>query len=151
MSSLSLQNLRRCENLLLHVKVEGCRHLSESYRSHLQWISERLSCGQLPSYQTPAQVVSDIWTMFEASQDNALDELQKSFQRKLKETLSSELHPSVLTPPQSRPANDSLNGSSTTDKTMDKDKQSKILQIRKRLRELLDVKNPPRTKMTKMD
>uniref|UniRef100_A0AAQ5ZJ20 B box-type domain-containing protein n=1 Tax=Amphiprion ocellaris TaxID=80972 RepID=A0AAQ5ZJ20_AMPOC len=156
MSSLSLQNLRRCESLLLHLKVEGCSRLSESCWSRLQWISERLSCGQLPSYQTAAQVVSDIWPMFEASQDHALDQLQQSFQKKLEETLSSELHPSVLKAPNSRPADDSLSGDSTKDKTMDKDKDeqmltSKLSQIRKRLRDLLDVKNPPRTKRTKME
>ncbi|XP_054916969.1 LOW QUALITY PROTEIN: mucin-5AC-like [Poeciliopsis prolifica] len=105
-SSLSLHDQRRCETLLLHLKVKGCRHFSQlDLWSDLMLVSERLSHHLSPPYQTPAQVVSDLWGLFsDASQDDALLELQQSFQKRLVETLGSQLPPSLLAAPPRRGA-----------------------------------------------
>ncbi|XP_041798506.1 transcription intermediary factor 1-beta isoform X2 [Chelmon rostratus] len=101
---LSLLDQRRCESLLLHLKVEGCSRLSEVgfVWSRLKSMSERLTLRRSPSYQTAAEFLSDVWSLFgdAAKDDGALNKLQESFQSRLMETFSSELH-SELTPPSS--------------------------------------------------
>ncbi|XP_035529106.1 E3 ubiquitin-protein ligase TRIM33-like [Morone saxatilis] len=62
---LGLQDQRRCESLLLYLKVEGCSRLSESgfVWSQLTLSSERLTLHRRPSYQTAAEFLSDIWIL----------------------------------------------------------------------------------------
>lgn len=145
---LSVLDQRRCESLLLKLMVEGCARLSEfpSVRSGLKSVSERLTGGHA-SYQTAAEFLSDIWTLLsDASQDDdLLDRLQQTFQSRLMETFSSELHHSVRTPP----------GSRTRAMTSEEQEvipiQSKLYELRKRLRDFLGQVGTPHSKRMKMD
>ncbi|XP_027868536.1 E3 ubiquitin-protein ligase TRIM33 [Xiphophorus couchianus] len=148
-SSLSLQDQRRCESLLLHLKVEGCRHFSQlDLWSDLMLVSERLSHHLSPPYQTPAQVVSDLWDLFsDASQGNALLELQQSFQKRLVETLGSELPPSLLMAPPPPPpgrAPPPPPGPLDSGENLLSDSQVKVL--KKRLKDLMDLNGPAAAK-----
>ncbi|KAK5605501.1 hypothetical protein CRENBAI_011292 [Crenichthys baileyi] len=163
-SSLSLQDQRRCETLLLHLKVEGCGRFSQlDLWSDLMLISERLSHHVSPPYQTPAQVVSDLWLLFsEASQGSPLMELQHSFRKKLVETLGSELHPSLLMAPNASMLCDPEGPSSSANTTVlcsrEMPKQTeeddfmselKLKALRKRLRDFLDLRGTPAAKRPK--
>uniref|UniRef100_A0A8D3B8P8 Transcription intermediary factor 1-beta-like n=1 Tax=Scophthalmus maximus TaxID=52904 RepID=A0A8D3B8P8_SCOMX len=138
---LSLLDQRRCETLLLHLKVEGCSRLAENsrVRSRLTLISERLSRRRQPTYQTTADFVSDIWSLFKETSslpqdDLVVKKLQQSFHVRLMETFSLELCPTeeTLDPQQQRPDGD-------------------LRQTRKKLREFLDLWGPPGPKRTKTD
>ncbi|KAM4735517.1 uncharacterized protein trim33l isoform 2-T2 [Anableps anableps] len=148
-ASLSLQDQRRCETLLLHLKVEGCRRFSQlDLWSDLTLISERLSRHLSPPYQTAAQVVSDLWDLFsDASQGNRLVVLQRSFQRKLVETLGSELPPSLLVAP--NPAFGPEGPSGSFDCGENFLSESKVKVLKKRLKDFLDLKGPSAAKRPK--
>ncbi|XP_063344679.1 E3 ubiquitin-protein ligase TRIM33 [Pelmatolapia mariae] len=159
-TSLSLQSLRRCESLVLHLKVEVCSRCSQfGGLSGLKSISDRLTLRRPPPYQTAAELVSDMWTLFkDASQE---DELRESFRMKLVETLSSELHPSLLTAPNSNPqpaagrASRSQHGREDESLKLVKEEglipESKLEDFRKRLRDFLDLKGSPGPKRKKRE
>ncbi|XP_026039912.1 E3 ubiquitin-protein ligase TRIM33 isoform X2 [Astatotilapia calliptera] len=162
-TSLSLQSLRRCECLVLHLKVEVCSRCSQfGGLSRLKSISDRLTLRRPPPYQTAAELVSDMWTLFkDASQDDELQKLRESFRMKLVETLSSELHPSLLTAPNSNPqtaaghASRSQHGREDERLKLEKEEglipESKLEDFRKRLRDFLDLKGSPGPKRRKRD
>ncbi|KAM8733967.1 uncharacterized protein trim33l isoform 2-T3 [Acanthopagrus schlegelii] len=105
---LSLLDQRKCESLLLHVKVEGCGRLSED--------------------------------------DEGSKKLRESFQSQLKQTLSPELHLPVLTPASSG-NNDRVDGRESKVKSQEQDvmtRESKLTEIKNRLRELLPPRHPDR-------
>ncbi|XP_073341798.1 uncharacterized protein trim33l [Pagrus major] len=135
---LSLLDQRKCESLLLCVKVDGCSQLSESgsVRSDLELISERLTLHRSPSYQTAAEFVSDIWRLFKDMKGDVLTRLQES--------LSPELHLLVLTAASSRDS-DGVDTRGSKVKSQDQDvitSESKLTEMRNRLRELLHLKHP---------
>ncbi|XP_028437464.1 uncharacterized protein LOC114557932 isoform X3 [Perca flavescens] len=72
---LSLLNQRRCEKLLLLLKVKASSRLSEA---HLDWMKDRLTRGS-PAYQTAADFLSDVRRLFRdaAPGDFFLNNLQK--------------------------------------------------------------------------
>ncbi|KAM4568039.1 uncharacterized protein trim33l [Fundulus diaphanus] len=154
---LSLQDQRRCEVLLLHMKVQACRRFSQlDFWSELMLISERLSHRLSPPYDTPAQVVSDLWRLFrDASQGSPLMDLQQSFQEKLMETLGSELPPSLLMPPNTNTLIDPGGPSSPASTRMSEETEedfmskSKLTVLRKRLRDFLDLKGTSAAKRSK--
>lgn len=162
-TSLSLQSLRRCESLVLHLKVEVCSRCSQfGGLSRLKSISDRLTLRRPPPYQTATELVSDMWTLFkDASQDDELQKLRESFRMKLVETLSSELHPSLLTAPNSNPqtaaghASRSQRGREDESLKLEKAEglipESKLEDFRKRLRDFLDLKGSPGPKRRKRD
>ncbi|KAK9514446.1 hypothetical protein VZT92_027912 [Zoarces viviparus] len=83
---LSLWDQRRCERLLLYLKVEGCTRLSQS---QLTLMSERLSLRRCPWYQTAAEFLCDVWSLFEdASQD---DGVLNTLQEDLRSRFAAEL------------------------------------------------------------
>ncbi|XP_074540409.1 uncharacterized protein trim33l isoform X2 [Halichoeres trimaculatus] len=104
---LSVLEQRRCERLLLYLKVEGCSRLSKisSVWSHLKTMSERLSLHRPPGYQTSAEVLYDIWRLFKdaAQEDATIKHLQECFQDKVKETFASpqpaDTHTQSVAPP----------------------------------------------------
>ncbi|XP_038128508.1 transcription intermediary factor 1-beta-like [Cyprinodon tularosa] len=150
--SLSLQDQRRCETLLLHLKVDGCTRFSQmDFWSDLMLISERLSLRLSPAYRTPAELVSDLWHMFsDAPQDASLTELQQNFQKKLVETLGSELHPSLLKPPNCSDPTEPSSSANTSRKKRELEEdeeeeeecmsESRLQLLRKRLRDFLDLR-----------
>ncbi|XP_056236749.1 E3 ubiquitin-protein ligase TRIM33 isoform X3 [Seriola aureovittata] len=152
---LSLLDQRRCESLLLQLKVEGCTPLSEvgDVWSRLTLISERLTLRRSPHYRTAAEFLSDIWRLFKAtssSQDDlVLNKLQETFHLRLKETFSSELHHPPVTPPSSE------RGERSADLHQDPPdtdtNQSRLKDTRKRLRDFLTLMGPSGAKRTKTD
>nr|XP_046256117.1 E3 ubiquitin-protein ligase TRIM33 isoform X2 [Scatophagus argus] len=147
---LSVLEQRRCESLLLHLKVEGCGRLSEpgSVWSELKLLSERLAAQ--PSYQSASEFVCDAWSLFRgASQDgDALKKLQRSFHSRLVQTFGSELHPSVLKPQSrnteggkscvTRPHTGHQKGSEVTAEEQEVIiSRPKLTEIKKRLRDFL--------------
>ncbi|XP_070823525.1 transcription intermediary factor 1-beta isoform X2 [Chaetodon trifascialis] len=110
---LSLLDQRRCESLLLHLKVDACGRLSEAgfVAARLNLMSERLTRRRSPSYQTAAEFLSDVSSVFrDASQDDGvLNKLQETFQSRLMETFSPELH--------SAPSSSSTEGDDGSERT----------------------------------
>ncbi|KAM4579686.1 uncharacterized protein trim33l isoform 2-T2 [Odontesthes bonariensis] len=161
-AGLSLQDQRRCESLLLHLKVEGCSRFSEfGFWSDLVLMSERLTHHRSPPYQTAAQLISEVWSLFEdVSQDDALQKLQQSFQKKLVESLGSELHPSLLiapnaeTPPSPRSPSSDKDEKSDTSKVKEEAElmsDSKLKNLRKRLRDFLGLRSQSAAKREKRE
>ncbi|XP_076592588.1 transcription intermediary factor 1-beta isoform X2 [Chaetodon auriga] len=164
---LSLLDQRRCESLLLHLKVEGCGRLSEAgfVAARLNLMSERLSLRRSPSYQTSAEFLSDVSSVFrDASQDDGvLNKLQETFQSRLMETFSPELHsaPSSSTEggdgsertPVEREVNagESKESERTPEKQEVKACESKVMEMRKRLRQFLDLVETSASKRRKTD
>uniref|UniRef100_A0A1A8GYQ0 Tripartite motif-containing 33-like n=1 Tax=Nothobranchius korthausae TaxID=1143690 RepID=A0A1A8GYQ0_9TELE len=148
-TGLSPLDQRRCETLLLHLKVEGCRRFSElDLWSDVLLISERLTHRRPPPYQTAAELVSDLWTLFlDSSQSEELEKLQQSFQKKLKETLGAELPASLLVAPTSDQA--SVEGPSSVSGTEMPREQGDFKEVRKRLRDFLGLKFSSASKRTK--
>ncbi|XP_022617242.1 transcription intermediary factor 1-beta-like [Seriola dumerili] len=152
---LSLQDQRRCESLLLQLKVEGCTPLSEvgDVWSHLTLISERLTLRRSPHYQTAAEFLSDIWHLFKeisSSQDDlVLNKLQETFHLRLKETFSSELHHPPVTAPSSERGERSAHLHQDPPDT--DTNQSRLKETRKRLRDFLTLMGPSGAKRTKTD
>ncbi|TRZ03102.1 hypothetical protein DNTS_029891 [Danionella cerebrum] len=108
MSSLSLQDQRRCEQLLLGLLCEGNMDLLYSVtRNHsktpeFEIILNRLQGKMKPSYRTAAELVSDLWSVLEillikAEEKMQIVMLQRAFEEKLNKTFGSRLHTSLLT------------------------------------------------------
>lgn len=75
-------------------------------------------------------------------------ELQHSFQEKLEETFGSDLHPSLLT----APAPDTPGGpEGPSGSPGGRGDESKLKDLRKRLRDFLDLKGPSAAKRPKME
>ncbi|XP_075934494.1 uncharacterized protein trim33l isoform X1 [Anarhichas minor] len=85
---LSLWDQRRCERLLLYLKVEGCTRLSQS---QLILMSERLSLRRSPWYQTAAEFLCDVWSLFEDAlqDDDVLNRLQENIRSRFAAELMS--------------------------------------------------------------
>uniref|UniRef100_A0A1A8IZJ7 Tripartite motif-containing 33-like n=1 Tax=Nothobranchius kuhntae TaxID=321403 RepID=A0A1A8IZJ7_NOTKU len=149
-TGLSPLDQRRCETLLLHLKVEGCRRFSElDLWSNVVLISERLTHHRPPPYQTAAQLVSDIWTLFlDSSQSEELEKLQQSFLKKLKETLGAELPAYLLVAPTSDKASGEGPSCSVSGTEMPRE-QGDFKDVRKRLRDFLGLKFSSASKRTK--
>ncbi|XP_060937479.1 transcription intermediary factor 1-alpha [Limanda limanda] len=142
---LSPLDQRRCESLLLHLKVEGCSRLSKvgCVWFGLMLMSERLSLHRPPAYQTPGEFVSDVWSLFKqttSSQDDLMN-LRQSFRNKLMETFNSELGPTNRKKLDSNPRGPESGSTS----------ESLLKKTRKRLREFLDMRGQPGPKRTKTD
>ncbi|XP_068426929.1 E3 ubiquitin-protein ligase TRIM33 isoform X2 [Clinocottus analis] len=162
---LSLQDQRRCERLLLQMKVEGCEHLPQS---QLSVMSERLSLRRSPTYKSAAEFMSDAWSLFpDAAQgDDVLNRLKENLQSGL---ASENMAPSSRITVEGKAAAAPLFSSSTSDglkvtegpqgpqesEVKPKDQQgpttrgSNMKKARKRLKDLLDQMQPPRSKRTK--
>ncbi|XP_051255280.1 E3 ubiquitin-protein ligase TRIM33 isoform X1 [Dicentrarchus labrax] len=148
---LGLQDQRRCESLLLYLKVEGCSRLSESgfVWSQLTLLSERLTLHRPPSYPTAAEFLTDIWILLrDAEDDDVLNKLRDSFQSRLTQTFGSELHPSVLMPTANGEVRGHAKGSEVTSQEQEVvTREFQLSTVRKRLREFLS--GPRGSKRTK--
>lgn len=151
---------QRCESLLLQLMVEGSAQFSQS---QVMLVSKRLTSGS-PSYQTPAEFLSDIWSLFKdtSQDDDVLNKLQDRLQRQWLTSLK--LLPSVSSNTDgvrgafssnmsdTREVTEGGKGSKvTTEKKEVISSESKLRETRKRLREFLDLMETSRTKRTKAD
>nr|XP_020474525.1 uncharacterized protein PB18E9.04c-like [Monopterus albus] len=138
---LSVLEQRRCESLLLYLKIEGCSRLSQSRHvwSRLKVISERLTLQRSPPYLASAEFISDVWSVLRqasfSQDDDVLNKLRESFQIRSVKMLRSKLHSSLLTPPH-------RGGDCTDPQQLQRpdtasSTRSKLKETRKRLREFL--------------
>ncbi|KAK7147278.1 hypothetical protein R3I94_009956 [Phoxinus phoxinus] len=106
-SSLSLQDQRKCEKLLLSLLCDENRGLlysvtkNHSKTAEFDIILSRILGTRKPSYRTAAELVSDVWTLFDilmmnSERKNMIVKLQESFQQQLSETFGKSLHASLL-------------------------------------------------------
>ncbi|XP_039535602.1 transcription intermediary factor 1-alpha [Pimephales promelas] len=106
-SSLSLQDQRKCEKLLLSLLCDENRCLlysvtkTHSKTAEFDIILGRILGTRKPPYRTAAELVSDIWTLFDilmmkSERKNMIVKLQESFQQRLNETFGKSLHASLL-------------------------------------------------------
>ncbi|XP_029957729.1 transcription intermediary factor 1-beta isoform X3 [Salarias fasciatus] len=132
---LGLQDQRRCETLLLFLKVEGCSRLTEfAGWSVLEPVSERLLLRLEPPYETTVSFVSDVWAVFRnAPWDDALKDLQQSFRKKLQEVLGREL-PVLVMVVQPGP-----------EEEVQPESGSKLDHIKKKLKHFMDSKRHEKT------
>uniref|UniRef100_UPI0037E966DB tripartite motif-containing protein 66 n=1 Tax=Semicossyphus pulcher TaxID=241346 RepID=UPI0037E966DB len=165
--TLSLLDQRRCESLLLYLKVEGCSLPSQfgRVRSRLKSMTERLTLHRPPAYQTSAELLYDIWRLFKdaAQDDGAVNKLQESFQNRVTETFSSGLHPAVLNLPSSSrhthtlmspggEGEEEVKGPKVTSQEEEVDiRDSRLNEMKKRLRKFMDLTASPRAKRRKTD
>ncbi|XP_051574412.1 transcription intermediary factor 1-alpha-like isoform X2 [Myxocyprinus asiaticus] len=105
-SSLSPQD-QKCEKLLLSLLCDENRCLLYSATKHRSKTAEfeiilgRFLGKRKPPYRTAAELVSDIWTVFDILATNPerrdlVFELQTSFQQQLNESFGKSLHASLL-------------------------------------------------------
>ncbi|XP_066540251.1 transcription intermediary factor 1-alpha isoform X2 [Hoplias malabaricus] len=154
---LSLQDQRRCEQLLLTLMCEEHSYLLYSVNKRtagfvgFDFIRGRLLGRHTPPYRSSAELVSDLWVLFEILSTNLkkrqlILKLQKSFQERLDVAFGTILHASLLKPPGSG----GLKGAPETN--TDKDKAKNTL---KKMREFLAVNSvaakKPRTEGTSKD
>lgn len=132
--SLSLQDQRKCEKLLLSLVCDENKYLLYSIKrsktSEFEIILGRLLGKQKPPYRTAAELVSDVWVLLDILSTNyekkdMVVKLQKSFQQQLNESFGKSLHASLLRCSSSK-------GSSTSDVTSQREKHKTTL---KRMRE----------------
>ncbi|XP_048010191.1 transcription intermediary factor 1-alpha isoform X1 [Megalobrama amblycephala] len=106
-SSLSLPDQRKCEKLLLGLLCDENRCLlysatkNHSKTAEFDIILGRLLGTRKPPYRTAAELVSDVWTLFDilmmnSERKNLVVKLQESFQQRLNETFGKSLHASLL-------------------------------------------------------
>ncbi|XP_052434208.1 E3 ubiquitin-protein ligase TRIM33 [Carassius gibelio] len=106
-SSLSLQDQRKCEKLVLGLLCDENKSLlysatkSHSKTAEFDIILGRLLGKRKPPYRTAAELVSDVWTLFDilmmnSEWRNMVVRLQKSFQQQLRESFGETLHASLL-------------------------------------------------------
>ncbi|XP_052003065.1 transcription intermediary factor 1-alpha-like [Xyrauchen texanus] len=106
-SSLSPQDQKKCEKLLLSLLSDENRCLLYSATKHRSKTAEfeiilgRFLGKRKPPYRTAAELVSDIWTLFDILATNPerrelVFELQTSFQQQLNESFGKSLHASLL-------------------------------------------------------
>ncbi|XP_056618681.1 E3 ubiquitin-protein ligase TRIM33 isoform X2 [Triplophysa dalaica] len=103
--SLSLQDQRKCEKLLLSLVCDENKYLlyniKRSKMAEFDIILGRLLGKQKPPYRTPAELVSDVWTLLDILSTNSekrdvVVKLQTSFQQQLNESFGKSLHASLL-------------------------------------------------------
>nr|XP_020514950.1 uncharacterized protein LOC110003739 isoform X2 [Labrus bergylta] len=94
--NLSLQDQKRCESLLLYLKVEGCSLLSKMdwVWSRLKTMSERLTRRRHPEYEASAELIYDVWRLLQdaARDDDSVNTLMENFKNKVTEAFSSDLN-----------------------------------------------------------
>ncbi|ROJ29203.1 E3 ubiquitin-protein ligase TRIM33 [Anabarilius grahami] len=106
-SSLSLPDQRKCEKLLLGLLCDENRCLlysatkNHSKTAEFDIILGRLQGTRKPPYRTAAELVSDVWTLFDilmmnSERKNLVVKLQESFQQQLNESFGKSLHASLL-------------------------------------------------------
>ncbi|XP_026855801.2 transcription intermediary factor 1-beta isoform X1 [Electrophorus electricus] len=109
---LSIQDQRRCEQLLLTLMCEEHSYLlyrktKQSRRCvGFEFIVGRLLGKRSPPYRSAAELVSDIWALFDilfisSKMRDFVIKLQRSFQERLNITFGESLHASLLKPPSS--------------------------------------------------
>ncbi|XP_073703618.1 uncharacterized protein trim33l [Garra rufa] len=105
--SLSLQDQRKCEKLVLGLLCDENKSLlysatkNHSKTSEFDIILGRLLGKRKPPYRTAAELVSDVWTLFDILMMNSerktmVVKLQKSFQQQVNESFGTSLHASLL-------------------------------------------------------
>ncbi|XP_074510469.1 uncharacterized protein trim33l isoform X7 [Sebastes fasciatus] len=160
---LSLQDQRRCESLLLYVKVEGCPRLPQC---QLTVMSERLTLCRSPSYRTAAEFLSDIWSLFKdaSEDDDVLMRLQESLRCRWIGGLGPELRntdggkhavkqPFTSDMSDAEQAAEHFKGSKVKmeEEEVAVTSESKMKETRKRLRALLHLVELARSKRAKTD
>ncbi|XP_017568609.1 E3 ubiquitin-protein ligase TRIM33 [Pygocentrus nattereri] len=136
---LNLQDQRRCEQLLLTLMCEEHSYLlykatKRTARSvEFDFIRGRLLGKQTPPYRSAAELVSDLWALFDILLANSkrrdfVIKLQNSFQERLDVAFSKSLHASLLRPPGSEEQK------RAPESELEKDKAKSTL---KRMREFL--------------
>ncbi|XP_051576245.1 transcription intermediary factor 1-beta isoform X2 [Myxocyprinus asiaticus] len=144
MSSLSPQDQRKCEKLLLSLLCDENRCLLYSATKHRSKTAEfdivlgRFLGKRKPPYRTAAELVSDVWTLFDIlitkpERRDLVVRLQTSFQQQLNESFGKSLHASLL-----RYSSDSNDKESrnTSDTQTEKEKHKKTL---KRMRQFFST------------
>ncbi|XP_036439397.1 transcription intermediary factor 1-alpha [Colossoma macropomum] len=136
---LNVQDQRRCEQLLLTLMCEEHSYLLYKATKRtagsveFDFIRGRLLGKQTPPYRSAAELVSDLWALFDILSANSkrrdsVIKLQNSFQERLDVAFSKSLHVSLLRPPGSE-------GQKRAPETeLEKDKANNTL---KRMREFL--------------
>ncbi|CAJ1061257.1 transcription intermediary factor 1-beta [Xyrichtys novacula] len=165
---LGVQEQRKCETLLLYLKVEGCARLTQIplVWSQLRLISDRLTLHRFPSYVTTAEFLWDVWRLFRyaVKEDDGVKSLQEGFQNKVTETFTFALQPGAQSRPRSKkkvkpadrrthtlmpPAGLEGQRSEVTAKREEEEGECKLDKMRKRLREFIDIQVAKRRKMEK--
>ncbi|XP_056331860.1 transcription intermediary factor 1-alpha isoform X2 [Danio aesculapii] len=106
-TGLSLQDQRRCEKLLLGLQCDENMGLlysvtkNHSKTAEFDIILGRLQGNRKPPYRTAAELVSDVWTVFDilfirSEKKRLVVALQQSFQQRLNESFGTSLHASLL-------------------------------------------------------
>ncbi|XP_016380135.1 tripartite motif-containing protein 66 isoform X2 [Sinocyclocheilus rhinocerous] len=105
--SLSLEDQRKCEKLLFGLLCDENKSLlfsatkNHSKTAEFDIILGRLLGKRKPPYRTVAELVSDVWTLFDilmlnSERKNMVVKLKKSFQQQLNESFGKSLHASLL-------------------------------------------------------
>ncbi|XP_005158134.1 uncharacterized protein trim33l isoform X1 [Danio rerio] len=106
-TGLSLQDQRRCEKLLLGLQCDENMGLlysvtkNHSKTAEFDIILGRLQGNRKPPYRTAAELVSDVWTLFDilfirSENKSLVVSLQQSFQQCLNQSFGTSLHASLL-------------------------------------------------------
>ncbi|XP_042628568.1 transcription intermediary factor 1-alpha-like [Cyprinus carpio] len=105
--SLSLEDQRKCEKLVFGLLCDENKSLlfsatkNHSKTAEFDIILGRLLGKRKPPYRTVAELVSDVWTLFDilmmnSEKKNMVVKLKQSFQQQLNESFGKSLHPSLL-------------------------------------------------------
>lgn len=104
--SLNLQDQRKCEKLLLGLLCDENRCLLYNVKRHSDMaefdvILDRLLGKHKPPYRTAAELVSDVWMLFDilstsSEMQDRVVKLQNYFQQQLNECFGESLHASLL-------------------------------------------------------
>ncbi|XP_073728271.1 uncharacterized protein trim33l isoform X1 [Misgurnus anguillicaudatus] len=104
--SLNLQDQRKCEKLLLGLLCDENRWLLYNVKRHSNMaefdiILDRLLGKHKPPYRTAAELVSDVWMLFDilstsSEKQDEVVKLQNYFQQHLNECFGESLHASLL-------------------------------------------------------
>ncbi|XP_052000798.1 E3 ubiquitin-protein ligase TRIM33 [Xyrauchen texanus] len=135
MSSLSPQDQRKCEKILLSLLCDENRCLLYSATKHHSKTAEfdivlgRFLGKRKPPYRTAAELVSDVWTLFDIlttkpERRDLVVRLQTAFQQQLNESFGKSLHASLLRYSSESSDKESRN---TSDTQTEKEKHKKTL------------------------
>ncbi|XP_053484514.1 tripartite motif-containing protein 66 isoform X2 [Ictalurus furcatus] len=106
---LSLSDQRRCEQLLLTLMCENHSYLLyKTIKQNGGYVKFNLIVGRLlgkrsPPYRSAAEMVSDLWALFDklssiSKKKDLVVKLQSSFQQRLNVSFGNSLHASLLRP-----------------------------------------------------
>ncbi|KAF4088283.1 hypothetical protein AMELA_G00080440 [Ameiurus melas] len=106
---LSLSDQRRCEQLLLTLMCENHSYLLyKTIKQNAGYVKFNLIVGRLsgkrsPPYRSAAEMVSDLWALFDklssiSKKKDLVVKLQSSFQQQLNVSFGNSLHASLLRP-----------------------------------------------------